>query len=57
MATNYKNIKLKNQSQLLIRNEINDTPLEYYQSKVLSGDSDNREAVAAAYYWKNIFDF
>ena len=49
--------KIKNQSSLLIRNEKNDTPLEYYQSKVLSGDSDNREAVAAAYYWKNIFDF
>ena len=49
--------KIKNQSSLLIRNEKNDTPLEYYQSKVLSGDSDNREAAAAAYYWKNIFDF
>jgi CRISPR-associated protein Cas1 len=49
--------KIKNQSQLLIRSERNNTPLEYYQSKVLSGDSDNREAVAAAYYWKNIFDF
>mgnify|MGYP003649768506 FL=1 len=49
--------KIKNQSSLLIRKEKNDTPLEYYQSKVLSGDSDNREAAAAAYYWKNIFDF
>jgi len=34
--------KIKNQSSLLIRNEKNDTPLEYYQSKVLSGDSENR---------------
>jgi CRISPR-associated protein Cas1 len=49
--------KIKNQSLLLIKNGKNNTPLEYYQSKVLSGDSDNREAVSAAYYWKNIFDF
>jgi CRISPR-associated protein Cas1 len=49
--------KIKNQSSLLIKNEKHDTPLEYYQSKVLSGDSDNREGVAAAYYWKNIFEF
>jgi CRISPR-associated protein Cas1 len=49
--------KIKNQSSLLIRNGKNDSPLDYYQSKVLSGDSDNREAVAAAYYWKNIFEF
>jgi CRISPR-associated protein Cas1 len=49
--------KIKNQSLLLIKNGKNDTPLEYYQSKVLSGDSDNREGVAAAYYWKNIFEF
>ena len=31
--------------------------MDYYASKVLSGDTDNREAVAASYYWKHIFDF
>lgn len=33
------------------------TPLTNYAKKVLSGDTDNREAVAAAYYWKHLFNF
>jgi CRISPR-associated protein Cas1 len=31
--------------------------LKHYESKVLSGDTNNMEGVAASYYWKNIFDF
>lgn len=49
--------KIENQAKLLSHLGKNNTPLDYYASKVLSGDSDNREAVAAAYYWKHIFDF
>jgi CRISPR-associated protein Cas1 len=49
--------KISNQAQLLNQLGKNNSPLDYYASKVLSGDSDNREAVSASYYWKNIFDF
>jgi len=31
--------------------------LNYYESKVLSGDTENMEGAAAAHYWKYIFDF
>jgi len=31
--------------------------LNYIESKVLSGDTSNMEGVAAAHYWKHIFDF
>lgn len=31
--------------------------LNFYESKVLSGDSDNREASASIHYWKYVFDF
>ena len=49
--------KIKYQAQHL---QINKKPyevLKFYESKVLSGDTDNREGVAAAYYWKHLFDF
>lgn len=49
--------KIKNQARLLEKQQKKTTPLKYYASKVLSGDSDNREGAAAAYYWKNLFDF
>ena len=49
--------KIQNQATHLNTLKKNTNPLEYYASKVLSGDSDNREGVAAAYYWKHIFDF
>ena len=49
--------KISNQSALLKNIGVENTPLNYYAAKVLSGDADNREAVAAAYYWKHIFDF
>ena len=49
--------KITNQAELLKNIGVENTPLLYYASKVLSGDTDNREAVAAAYYWKHIFNF
>lgn len=49
--------KINNQASLLDRLGKTKHPLKYYASKVLSGDTDNREGVAAAYYWKHIFDF
>ncbi len=49
--------KISNQAHLLEIMGKNQHPLYHYASKVLSGDSDNREGVAAAYYWKNLFDF
>lgn len=49
--------KIANQALLLNKLKKNTNPLKYYASKVLSGDSNHREAVAAAYYWKHIFNF
>jgi CRISPR-associated protein Cas1 len=49
--------KIENQSELLKQLGQDKTPLDHYASKVLSGDTDNREGVAAAYYWKHLFDF
>lgn len=49
--------KIENQSELLNRMNRKNDPMDYYASKVLSGDTSNREGVAAAYYWKHLFDF
>jgi CRISPR-associated protein Cas1 len=49
--------KIENQSNILKLLGNNNTPMDFYASKVLSGDADNREAVAASYYWKHFFDF
>ncbi|CAM1333758.1 type II CRISPR-associated endonuclease Cas1 [Tenacibaculum aestuariivivum] len=49
--------KILNQAQVINIVKQKNSPLKQYASKVLSGDSDNREAVAAAYYWKHLFDF
>ena len=49
--------KINNQAHLLENIGQSTTPLKHYASKVLSGDTDNREGVAAAYYWKHLFDF
>lgn len=49
--------KIENQSEHLKLIGINKTPLDYYASNVLSGDTDNREGAAAAYYWKHLFEF
>jgi len=49
--------KIKHQAQhlQLLKKPFN--VLNFHESKVLSGDTDNREGVAAAHYWKHIFDF
>ncbi len=49
--------KIKHQAQHLKRLDKPFEVMEFHESKVLSGDTDNREGVAAAHYWKNIFDF
>lgn len=49
--------KIANQGFLLDKLNKTQHPLNYYATNVLSGDTDNREASAAAYYWKNLFDF
>lgn len=47
--------KITNQANLLAQKNINNKTLLHLIGKVKSGDSDNCEAQAAAYYWKNIF--
>ena len=49
--------KITNQAHLLENIGQNNSPLKHYASKVLSGDTDNREGASAAYYWKHLFDF
>jgi CRISPR-associated protein Cas1 len=49
--------KIKNQAEHLKALNKPYKVLNYFESKVLSGDSSNMEGVAAAYYWKNLFDF
>ncbi|MDP3313498.1 type II CRISPR-associated endonuclease Cas1 [Lutibacter sp.] len=49
--------KIKHQAQHL---QLLNKPFEvlnYYESKVLSGDTTNMEAAAAAHYWKHLFDY
>ncbi|MHB1105827.1 MAG: type II CRISPR-associated endonuclease Cas1 [Lutibacter sp.] len=49
--------KIKHQGQHL---QLLNKPYEvlnFHEAKVLSGDTENREGVAAAHYWKHIFDF
>jgi len=49
--------KIAHQAQLLDQLGRKGHPLNHYCSTVLSGDSNNREGAAAAYYWKHLFDF
>ena len=49
--------KIQHQATLLDRMNKTGHPLYFYASKVLSGDTTNREAMAAAYYWKHLFEF
>ncbi|MCB0457889.1 MAG: type II CRISPR-associated endonuclease Cas1 [Flavobacteriaceae bacterium] len=49
--------KIHNQMLLLQNQQKDFKVLEFHKSKTLSGDSDNREAMAAAHYWKNLFNF
>lgn len=48
--------KIANQEALLsLYNKVSE-PLEVYKLNVKSGDSTNREGMAAQYYWKHLFD-
>lgn len=47
--------KIKNQANLFALKKIPNKPLINLITKVRSGDSDNCEAQAAAYYWKHLF--
>lgn len=49
--------KIKHQAVLLKQAKKEYRVLEFHESKVLSGDTDNREGAAAAHYWKHLFDF
>lgn len=49
--------KIKNQSTVLEGRGINHTYLIPLYKNVKSGDSDNCEATAAAYYWQSIFPY
>jgi CRISPR-associated protein Cas1 len=50
--------KITNQAILLkaAQKDLNIENMHFWASKVTSGDGDNHEARAAAYYWSNIFD-
>ncbi|TAN00984.1 MAG: type II CRISPR-associated endonuclease Cas1 [Chitinophagaceae bacterium] len=47
--------KLENQAAFLQKEKIDNRTILKYAKEVKSGDSDNCEAKAAVYYWKNIF--
>ncbi|MGD8781323.1 MAG: type II CRISPR-associated endonuclease Cas1 [Ignavibacteria bacterium] len=47
--------KIRNQAVLLKRKSVPITNMLNWAKKVRSGDPDNYEARAAAYYWKNLF--
>lgn len=49
--------KIKNQAKLLRLNNKNGDFLEPIYKNIKSGDSENGEGIAAAYYWKNFFDY
>lgn len=46
--------KIRNQSQLLIKLGLDGDQLKPYYSNVNSGDSDNREGIAAKLYWDEL---
>lgn len=47
--------KIENQAALLSLERVENKTLLKYASEVKSGDAENNEAKAAAYYWKNVF--
>lgn len=47
--------KIINQARLLEKYNVPAETLKNYSQTVRSGDADNNEARAAAYYWKNLF--
>jgi len=48
-------VKISNQAKLLERNGLGYSRLTHLATEVRSGDSSNREAAAAAMYWKLLF--
>ncbi|MCB9000740.1 MAG: type II CRISPR-associated endonuclease Cas1 [Bacteroidales bacterium] len=48
--------KIANQSNLLKFRGVDVEPMLYWARSVKSGDPDNYEGRAAAYYWKNLFE-
>ncbi|WP_034061491.1 type II CRISPR-associated endonuclease Cas1 [Lacinutrix jangbogonensis] len=48
--------KIKNQKALLVLNDKFAEPLGVYQLTVKSGDTTNREGIAAQFYWKQLFE-
>lgn len=48
--------KIANQAAVLSKQGIDAEPMRYWERSVRSGDPENYEGRAAAYYWKNIFD-
>jgi len=48
--------KIANQRWLLQARGVDVEPMRYFEANVRSGDPDNYEGRAAAYYWKNLFD-
>lgn len=50
-------VKIKHQSALLKQLNKPYEVMLFHESKVLSGDTENREGAAAAHYWKHLFDF
>ena len=49
--------KIRNQAKVLQTQSVSATNMTIWAEKVKSGDSENIEARAAAYYWKNVFPF
>ena len=47
--------KINNQAALLEHCRVSTNNMRNWSKAVKSGDADNHEAVAAVYYWKNIF--
>ncbi len=47
--------KIRNQAAVLDKLNLDGTILKPYYTNVLSGDSDNREGLAAKLYWKNLY--
>lgn len=47
--------KISNQAAVLHSRRVDERPLLKYAGAVKSGDSENHEAQAAVYYWKNLF--
>lgn len=47
--------KIRNQRILLASTGVNADKMKYWESSVGSGDPDNYEGRAAAYYWENLF--